>query len=539
MSMMHYYYDVHYKDNFDELFEGKWIHENPTEERSQYLVLSLNFSKVSPNPAKLEEEFLNYIKITAVDFARKYKAILSANKKFAFYSEGIEKGNSATEILNNILTLCSGVNQKLYVIIDEYDNFTNTILTESGEEAYQGLTRGEGFFRSFFNILKAGTGGTDAPIKRLFISGVSPVTMDDVTSGFNIGEQVARDLNLSQMLGFTIDDLKDMIGYYQSKGKLTGSTDDLIDIMTQWYGNYRFSEADNVSLFNSDMVLYFLKNYMKQQKLPENLIDRNVRIDYGKLRYLIIVDETPGKPPTTNGNFSNLKQIIQDGETITRLVDGFPIDELTHTENFKSLLFYLGLLTIRSTELGETILSIPNETVRRLYFDYIKTVYEETEMFSLDLSMYRSLMKEMAAKGEWLPLFNYITGRMKENISLRDLITGEKTVQAFLHVYLSLSDLFIVHSEKEMNKGYADLVMEPFLAKYESIGFSYLIELKYVKAGIKGDDPQINSIRESAEAQLKRYAMDEKFNKTVGKTTLIKILLIFSGHEAVYTGEVK
>ncbi|MCP5102844.1 MAG: AAA family ATPase, partial [bacterium] len=201
--------------------------------------------------------------------------------------------------------------QALYVIIDEYDNFTNTILTNSGEGAYRNLSRGEGFFRTFFNVLKAGTGGIEASIKRLFITGVSPVTMDDVTSGFNIGKQVSRNLKLNRMLGFTSADVTEMIEYYRSKGKITTGVAHLMEIMTQWYGNYRFSEDDEIRLFNSDMVLYFLDNYMERQNLFEELIDRNVRIDYGKLRHLIIVDrDSAGKAtkPEVNGNFSRLRE---------------------------------------------------------------------------------------------------------------------------------------------------------------------------------------------------------------------------------------
>jgi Predicted AAA-ATPase/PD-(D/E)XK nuclease superfamily len=538
LSMMHYYYDFYYADRFKELFKGTWIYDNPTQERNQYMVLSLNFSRVTPDPDKVEPTFLSYLEGTIVDFLRKYKRFLSSNEKYAYYSEEIEKGSASLEMLNHLITLCSSIDQNLYVIIDEYDNFANTILTVSGEQAYRDLTHGDGFFRSFFNVLKAGTGGVDAPIKKLFITGVSPITMDDVTSGFNIGKHVTLSSNLDQMLGFTEGDVKVMIDYYKEYSPILKTTSGILELLTQWYGNYLFSANNDVRLFNSDMVLYFIDYCLRENKLPENLIDRNVRIDYGKLRHLIIIDQDKNNLPTTNGNFSQIKQIIAEGGTLSRIADGFSLEEMKESHNFKSLLFYFGLLTIAGREGDLYRLQIPNETVKHLYYDYIGKAYKETGLFSLNLAEYDELMNRMAFKGAWRPLIEFVTGRMKESLALRDLITGEKAVQTFLNVYLGLSDLFIVHSEKEMNKGFADLLMEPYNAKYPEIKHSFLLELKYLKAGMKPGDAKVQQLVTEAEEQVKDYALDEKFSKTIGKTELIKLVLIFSGHEAVYIGEV-
>jgi hypothetical protein len=537
LSVMEAYYDVFYKDRFEEFFKGTWIYDHPTDERGKYLVLSLNFSVVEPDPGKMETSFSNHVRGEAVDFIQKYSDYLSTNKKMDYYSRTIEESSSATDILSNLLLLCKGAHRELYVIIDEYDNFANTILSTVGEDAYLKLTHGPGFFRSFFNALKKGTGGTGAPITRSFITGVSPITMDDVTSGYNIGKNVTLEPNLNRMLGFTRDDVIDMIEYYRSNGLIKHPTGYLLAIMTQWYGNYRFSKKDDVTLFNSDMILYFLDNYMTGKELPDDLIDMNVRIDYGKLRHLIIVDQDKTKPPTPNGNFGKLKEIIEEGSTSSKIVKGFPLEKLKDSENFKSLLFYLGLLTIKGPEKDKLRLEIPNETVKRLYYNYIEEAYGETGIFNLDLDKYANLMTDMAYDGKWRPLIEFITGRMKESMSLRDLITGEKSIQAFLNVYLGLSDLYIIHSEKEMNKGYTDLALEPFLARYEGIKYSYLLEIKYLKSGTKRGHPGVQELINTAEEQLKNYSMDEKFGKSIEKTRLIKLVLIFSGHEAIYIDE--
>ncbi len=484
LSMMKCYYDVYYKDQFEKYFKGTWIFDNPTETRGNYLVLFLNFSQVSPAVDKIEESFLSLIKSDVRAFIRRYGSRLSKAEALDEHYNATEKSQSPSDILRHLIRLLKEAGQKMYVIIDEYDNFANTIITASGNAAYQAITHGDGLLRTFFNVLKAGTGDVGGPIARLFITGVSPVTMDDVTSGFNIGKNVSLLSKLDRMLGFTEDDVKAMVDYYKKDAQILQSTPRLMEMMTRWYGNYRFSGNNGLSLFNSDMVLYFIDNCLLENRLPDNLIDRNVRVDYGKLRHLIIIDQEHKELPTTNGNFSKLKQIIEEGGILSKISDGFPLDEMAASSNFNSLLFYFGLLTIDGREKDRYRLKIPNETVKRLYFDYIESAYKETGVFSLNLSTFGNLISDMAFDGAWRPLFEFLTQRMKECLALRDLITGEKAVQTFLNVYLGLTDLFIVHTEKEMNKGFADLLLEPYTAKYRELNVSFLLELKYVKAGL-------------------------------------------------------
>ncbi|HLP47183.1 MAG TPA: AAA family ATPase, partial [Candidatus Kapabacteria bacterium] len=543
LAVLHGYYDVYYKERFDELYRDTWIHTHPTEERSCYLVLPFNFSAVDPAHGKIDASFLNHVRGQAELFAESYRDFLGKNIDYLL--EQIKASRSGADILSIIIKQCKSAQQKLYVIIDEYDNFANTILTTSGKDAYEELTHGEGFFRSFFNVLKTGTTGMGAPITRLFITGVSPVTMDDVTSGFNIGKNVSMLPDLNRMLGFTREDVVKMIDYYRANGTIKQPTEYLLEIVTAWYGNYLFSGMDEVKLFNPDMVLYFIDNYLNYKIIPRDLIDQNVRIDYKKLRHLIILDRGEAKTPTTNGNFSRLKQIIEEEEITANLVTGFPVENLTHTDNFLSLLFYFGLLSIKKKTVQdeELVLRIPNETIHRLFYDYIKEGYEETGVFSLDLYTYNRLMHAMAVKGEWEPLFNYICGRIRESMSLRDLITGEKSIQAFLNVYLGLSNLFIIHAEKELNKGYADIVMEPFIAVYDSLKYSYVLELKYIKPEGKGKKKPakpapgvVKKLKAEAEKQLGNYSIDEKFKKSMEKTRVIKLVLIFYGSDLVYIG---
>ena len=534
LSMMESYYDISKSDQFDLFYGSTRIHSHPTDERNSYLVLKFNFSAVDPHPKRIEASFLNNVRNAADSFLLKYADYLEGGDGEKLRNK-LENTSSPADVLSHVVKLCRDSNRKVYIIIDEYDNFANTILSTSGSAAYENLTHGEGFFRSFFNFLKEGTSGSGAPISRLFITGVSPVTLDDVTSGFNIGKNISIDPVFNEMLGFTGEDVIEMIEYYRQHGLIAHPTDYLMEIMNAWYNNYIFSKDAKTTLFNSDMVLYFMDKYMGNSKIPDNLIDRNVRIDYGKLRHLIVIDSD--RKTLTNGNFSRLKQIIEENRIESELVEGFPVDKLTHTGNFISLLFYFGLLTIKgvSEEDEATILQVPNETVRRLYYDYIKEAYEETDIFSLDLYDYDRLMRGMAYRGEWKPLFEYLAVRMEAGMGLRDLITGEKSIQAFLNVYLGLSQLYIIHSEKEMNKGFADIVMEPFVARYGGIKYAYILEIKYLKKGDKGKDLELK-IKE-AEEQLARYTGDEKFQKATAGTMVVKLVLVFSGTELTYIGE--
>jgi len=540
LSMLESYYDIAKKEQFELFYKGTDIFNNPTKERNSHLILKFNFSAVNPGINHVERSFTDYIKEVGEVFVTKYKEFLQVNDTESI--KELKSKQTASDVLRYIISFCKKSNQTLYVIIDEYDNFANTILSESGSGNYIKMTHSEVFFRAFFNVLKEGTTGSAASIARVFLTGVSPITMDDVTSGYNIGKNISIDPVFNEMLGFTRKDVVEIIEYYKGNDLIKHSTEYLTEIMNTWYNNYTFSTGAQTTLFNPDMVLYFLDRYMGRYELPGQLIDRNVRIDYRKLRHLIMIDSNRMK--LTNGNFSRLKQIIEDGGIESTIVEGFPVDKVADSKNFISLLFYFGLLTIKGVKVpGEKpVLRIPNEAIKRLYYDYIHEAYEETGTFSLDYDRYEDLMGDMAYQGEWVPLFKYIALRMKESMSLRDLITGEKSIQAFLNVYLGLSQRYIVHVEKELNKGFADIVMEPFKARFPEIKYAYLIEIKYMKK-VKGkkakENGKLQQLIAEAKKQLSKYSMDSKFEKSMTGTNLIKLVLVFTGIELVHIEEVK
>jgi len=534
LSSLEAYYDIERSDMFDSLFAGTDIHKNPTAEKNSYMIFSLNFSMINSDISHVREAFLNYIKETAFAFVYRYGTRLDADLKTA--KEELFAKNTASEVMVTFLNYCKNKAHKLYIIIDEYDNFANTILSDSGKQAYLDITRGEGFLRSFFNVLKAGTSGLNAPVSRMFMTGVSPITLDDVTSGFNISANISLHSDVNEIMGFNKTEIEAMIDHFRQSGKIPHTTAELLEIMTRWYNHYRFSRHADGDVFNSSHVLYFLREYMVDSRIPDKLIDNNVRIDYNKLRHLIIIDQQG--EPQTNGNFSKLQHIIQTGSVHSDIQTGFPIEELIRPVNFISLLYYFGLLTIRGIDDENTpILAIPNQSVKQLYYDYISKTYDETGILSINHDKYKELIKGMAYKGKWREPIEYIAQRMNQSLGIRDLMTNEKAHQVFWNVYLGLNTLYSVYSEKELNQGFADLVLEPLSVENQGIKFSYVIEIKYIKPADyqkKKSADLILSLGQEAEMQLNRYCLDEKFKQSIGSTTLKKLILIFSGNRLVH-----
>ena len=417
---------------------------------------------------------------------------------------------------------------RIYLLIDEYDNFTNTILSSYGQERYREKTHGEGFIRGFFNNIKDSTSNAGAAVERLFITGVSPITMDDVTSGFNIGTNISMMPQFNDIIGFSEDEVREMITYYKDENALPEdvTVDRLVELMKPWYDNYCFSSRKlEERMFNSDMTLYFLNSYLQQQLPPETMVDNNIRTDYSKLRHLIRIDKTFGV------NTSVIQQIVTEGSITAQISTSFPAEKLTDTENFKSLLFYFGMLSIQGTDFGSAILGIPNLTVREQLYTYLVEAYREAKMFDLDLSSFSGLVKGMALRGEWEAVFRFFARELERQSAIREFIDGEAHVKGFLLAYLGLTQGYVLFPEHESSKGYADFYMMPDLLHQPDIAYSYIVEVKYTKRD--ASEGEIASLKKEAAEQLVRYAADEKVLRTKGGTKLELITLVFKGWELI------
>ena len=525
LAMLEAYYSIDYADRFEELFGKLYIGQHPTKWHNQYMVLRFNFSEVSSKLETVERSFCEYCCMVMKNFILKNEHLLG-NRVWEIVNPDETNPEQMLAALKEYIsrTDCP----RIYLLIDEYDNFTNTILSSYGQERYREKTHGDGLIRGFFNNVKASTSNAGAAVERLFITGVSPITMDDVTSGFNIGTNISMLPQFNNIIGFSEDEVREMITYYKDEDALPEdvTVEGLLEIMKPWYDNYCFSPQKlGERMYNSDMTLYFLNSYVQQQMPPISMVDNNIRTDYNKLRHLVQIDKTFG------ANASVIQQIVAEGSITAQISTSFPAEKMTDTENFKSLLFYFGMLSIQGTDFGSAVLGIPNLTVREQLYTYLVEAYREANMFDLDLSSFSGLVKKMALRGEWEPVFRFFAGELERQSAIREFIEGEAHVKGFLLAYLGLTQGYVLFPEHESSKGYADFYMMPDLLHQPEIAYSYIVEVKYARRDASEAD--IALLKQDAAEQLRRYAADEKVLRTKRHTELGLITLVFKGWELV------
>ena len=506
IAMLHYYYDKYYKDDFNMLYGDTYIGKNPTKEVNKYLIMRFNFSGIDVND--VEESFRISLLNTLNSFVKKYKL-------------SIEKSTNPIILFDNLFTHLKEEKLELMILIDEYDNFANKLLLREKVEYLGLVSEKTASFKQFFTILKTATDMENSPLKRMFITGVTPMTMFDVTSGFNIGSNISMRPDLNDMIGFNESELDEILNYYK--------LDIDKNILGEWYNNYNFSEDTEQKVFNTDMILYFINKYQVSNKLPKEMIDINVRSDYSKLRNIIYTNKK------LNGNFETLQTLIAgDTVSVPNLVQDFSALKLEQTNNFKSLMFYLGLITIHSREL-DLSLKIPNETVKRIDIDFLRDTLALEKMFKLNTDKLEEYFKALALEGS-LEIFKYLAQMIKENTSIRDYIYKEQSIKSMYIAYLSLSPYYIVKSELELNKGFADILIKPFNPYVKYVG---LLEFKYIKLTDKANKQTIKKLRLEAIQQLNKYENDLLVtNYTDDGIKLKKVILIFHGWEMLVCEEV-
>ena len=525
VSMMQYYYDINRKDDFDRLFNGLWIAEHPTELRNSFEVLRLDFSQTGGNLETLEKDFDQYMSVSLDIFAWYY-----ADR----YPDGFVETVKSFDDYRGKLKYINGISNKLghkkYLIIDEYDNFTNNVLNEKGEAVYHALTYASGFYRDVFKLFK---GNFD----RILMVGVSPVTLDDVTSGYNIATHITMDPRFNMMLGFSETEVREMIRYYQSVGAINADEDTLINEMKPWYDNYCFSEDSLFSdpkIFNSDMVLYYMQSIIAFGKAPKNMVDNNTRTDYVKMNKLLQLDQLE-KVETPNGvRRGILYTIAQDSGIKADVNLSFPAYRMADKENFVSLLFFYGMLTYGEPDGAETHLIIPNNNVRLQYYDYLMRGYQEIAY--IDTSEIGSSYTDAALRGNWQPMVELLAAAYEKTTSVRQLIEGERNLQGFMNAYLSLNPYYFVAPEMEFSHGYCDFFLMPNILRWPMVKHSFILELKYLKADASDADTQ--SQWRDAEEQIRRYAAEPKVGQMTAGTNLHPVIMQFKGYKLLRYSEV-
>ena len=526
LSMLYSYYDCTQSHKFQSLFGNLWIGQHPTPLQGKYQVLFLDFSQITGNIDKLETKFNSYLSINLDAFVRQYSEYYQAEMEEILAQEDFE------EKMELIFKAAKAHQYHLYLIIDEYDNFTNVILNERGENVYHAITHADDFYRDVFKKFKGN-------FERIFMMGVSPVTLDDVTSGFNIGWNISIKPEFNEMLGFSTTDVVEMFTYYKEHGSIPvdSDIDAIVNDMKPWYDNYCFAEEalkKKTRMFNCDMVLYYLRNYMDNGCSPRQMIDPNTRTDYGKMKKLLQFDKLDGERKGI------IRKIAEEEQIVTQLYESFSAYQIPKAEIFPSLLFYYGMLTIKGTRGSKLILGIPNNNVRKQYYGYLEEEYQAKAY--VDVNQLTDYYYDMAYDGKWEEGLRFMADAYAKVSSVRDGIEAERNLQGFFMAYLNLNDYYITAPELELNHGYCDFFLLPDLTHYAS-QHSYILELKVLSkkdfsAIVEGEftedgKPMTKAEKQWREAldQIHRYAEAPRVEALRQGTKLHLIIMQFEGWE--------
>ncbi|MCP5497475.1 MAG: AAA family ATPase [Leptospiraceae bacterium] len=492
LSVLHAYYDTNQKDKFDKLFDELYVQKNPTNYKNSYLILRFDFSGLNTeNEFNLKNDFNFRVKKSCEDFLYAYKDILKEQviEKFEKYFDTFSTAN----LISFISTETKKVSKKVYVLIDEYDHYANKLASEGREFFVRNIVSQTGFVREFYEQMKIASG--EGVFERFFITGVSPIMLDELASGFNILSDMTIDPRFNEMLGFTVDEVVGCLLDKVSDERYTYKTkEEVLQDLIHYYNGYRFSDETETKLFNSDMVLYFMEKF-SAIGYPKELLDKNVKTDYGKLRGLIV--GTSGK--------GNLQSIIEDlnlNQSLNfDLQNSFNFERRFGDTELKSLLFYLGLLTF--SEPGE--MKIPNYVIRTLYWEYLQKYLEEEMNIEFDLSLLGRAIKEMAKQGTANGLRELAVDFFQNKLSSYDYSgLTEKHVKFLFVSYFTLTKLYNLISERELpGRKRIDLLFEAHPAYYEYVFYNFIVEFKYIRK--KDSEEEAKQKREEAINQAREY----------------------------------
>ena len=538
LTMLEAYYDINEQSNYEKYFGDLYVGGNRTEEANKYIVLILSFASVITDLGKEEliESFDNIVSSEVQRTLRKYKNVLGEQTL-------PQDKKRATYALDYISDIAESKNKKIILLIDEYDNFANNIM-RGKRKLYEELVHEGGYVRTFYKEIKEGT--RKGAITRTFITGVSPMMLDDVTSGANIFTVIANDKDLNNILGFNDEEIKEIVDYYKI-GEIVNK-EELLKILKNYCNGYKFNKKVSETVYNTDMVLYILNNIIQEKEYPDKLIDENVKTDYTRLRNIA-------------ENFitkEEMLDLIEGGEVgPIEIKERFNLESLYKKEekytNIRSLLYYLGMLTIKRKEANAVILGVPNYAVKALYWEYMEKAYGVEASARYD--ELKAAMRKMREEGRVEHIME-IYERVIKRLSNRDLTHFNETSCKSIFITLVYTDgIYLIESEKETNGGYTDLYIKEGVLYKEAVTYRYMIEFKHIKEGelkaenneLEGTDEKervianniniINKKKEEARKQLYRY-MQEYNVQNDSEKELKKYIVVVLGKKYVEYEEI-
>ena len=500
-SMLSYYYDMLRADRFQELFGDLYIGKNPTPLKNSYAVMAFDFSGLDTSGKdEFKISFSQRVQETVLSFLAAYREILSESEDLRQRIMEEKQGIGALYAVYGILELSR---IKLFVIIDEYDHFANDLIAMGVKDVYKKMVQANGVVRDFYETLKI---GTKSVVDRIFITGISPVMIDDLTSGFNIAVNLTLEERYNNMMGFTHQEVDWLMNE-------TGVNRDHINVDMEWYYNgYLFHEDAIDRIYNPSMMLHFFNQVINNLKVPKNIIDDNLKTDYGRLQRLT-QNET---------NREMLLQIVKDGGIVTKIQSKFSIDRLYHDKYFVSLLFYMGLLTIEKPVLGNVRLCIPNFSIKTVLWEYIMESVQVNADFAINTTELDQSIATLALNGQAKPFVDYVVRNIFNKLSNRDLQKfDEKYIKIMLLACLFQSNAYVPISEIETNNGYVDIYLRrsPLLPE---VKYEWIFELKYIKVS----DKTMTVHRRDAKKQMQDYSSSAMMKD---RKDLKKAVILFIG----------
>jgi hypothetical protein len=506
LSMLENYYDLNKKDKLERLFGDLYIGKNPTERKNKYFILRLNFSGLDTSDnIELKRSFIQSFKNAVLKFFNTYSmhfenALMLKNR--------VEQYDDLRSVWDVLFQAVEQSQHKIYLIIDEYDHFANNIIAMGDGLFYKEIIRASGFVRNFYEVVKI---GTESVIDRIFITGVSPIMLDDLTSGFNISKNLTMHPICGEMLGFTEEEVRGIVDQFKSNI----DSEVLMDELRSNYNGYLFHEEGKVKMYNPDMILYFFDEWSTLGHPPKQIFNKNIKIDYDRLGRLISNKE----------NRAQLEEIIVKERVTTQIVSEFSFERMYDEKYFASLLFYMGLLTIQGAEEGETLLGIPNYVIKIIFWEYLGRILQEEIGIKYVLTDNLKAIFRSMAKGKIEPFVDFLGGVLKA-LSRRDMrkLLGEQYIKWVLLTYLRLTPLYLFVSERELENGYVDILLEK---GNPATKVEWLLELKYIKQKNRN---QLEQVRQKAIEQLKKY---KESREMAGRPHLKAAALIFIGRSEI------
>ena len=524
LDMLRLYYDRNEEANFEKLFGGLWIGAHPTSNRHRYLTLVLDFSKAGATGGRsLQDCFDAYLGERFLSFIAAYPDV---------YDEEFRRAASRKPTLERFLSMTDVAKARgfpIYLIIDEYDNFTNALIRSFGNESYRSITHGTGFYREWFKKFKGS-------VDRIFMTGVSPVTMDDLTSGFNIAANISQDEDFNSMLGFSFAETLQMYRDFKGVGAFSeGDPEVIVRSIKPWYDGYCFAEEKigEESVFNSDMVLYHLKSMVAKGRPPKDMVDANIATDYDKLETIVDLQRQAGALDAEDVS-PLTEELAATGEISFDLVASFPADAIIKTENFRSLFHYYGILSMSERKKGMSYFRIPNACVEKQLFNYLRDSYRRVRL--PDWIGWSKLASAMAYDGEWEPFLRRLATDFAETTPIRGDISGEIRIQGYMQAEFGHIKFYLAKPEMELKRGYCDFCLFPERVYYGDAKHSYIVELKYSKES--ATDADLAAKAEDGIRKLRQYAADPFVPELAKDTTLHLILYQFKGTELVRLEEI-